>query len=69
MDAQTEDISLGKGAWIYCDQHLRPHKTGWCTVGLSHKRKLDIPNDADHAAAYAECFRLGLEIFDHKPTK
>lgn len=57
----TEDqIAFGRNAWIYCDQHLRPHTTGWCTVSSRNKIKLDA---GDYTEAVAECIKHGYTIY------
>jgi len=33
----TEDFVEWGDAWVYCNQHLAVHKTGWCTVGIADK--------------------------------
>jgi hypothetical protein len=34
----TEDAQVfGVDAWVYCMDHVKPHQTGWCRVGVSHK--------------------------------
>jgi len=61
MSEETEDEkAFGSRAWIYCDQHMRPHETGWCTVGVSHKRKLDA---TDYYAAIRECKSKGFALY------
>jgi len=57
----TEDqIAFGRNAWIYCDQHLRPHTTGWCTVPVRNKIKLDADN---YTEAVAICVKNNWTIF------
>jgi hypothetical protein len=64
MDEITEDEkTFGHDAWVYCSQHLRPHRTGWCTVHADQKTALDAATTED---AYAECRRLGLIIYGDK---
>jgi len=61
MPEITEDETyFGRGVYVYCDQHMRPHSTGWCTVGLKHKQKLDADNIQD---AYVECEAKELKVF------
>lgn len=57
----TEDEKLfGYNKIVYCGQHLRPHFTGWCSVGNDQK----IPLKAmTHEEAYAECKDKGLNVF------
>lgn len=39
----TEDeLAFGKDAWVYCNQHLRTHQTGWCTVSPRDKVGLGV---------------------------
>jgi hypothetical protein len=57
----TEDAThFGGRAWVYCKQHLRPHSTGWCSVGIADKIKLDATTAED---AYAEAQNKGYKIF------
>jgi hypothetical protein len=57
----TEDAKhFGENVFVYCSQHLRPHSTGWCTVSVSNKIKLDA---TDEVAAYAECEAKGYKIY------
>lgn len=60
---QTEDQILGE--WIYCGQHLRPHQSGWCTVGLEDKVGLGPftgASDVQSQKAMEKCRHLGLKI-------
>lgn len=57
----TEDVTyFGANVMIYCGQHLRPHLTGWCTVGIEWKVRLssDDPKEAGR-----QCERLGLKLY------
>ena len=57
----TEDARVfGAHAWIYCRQHLRPHETGWCTVDVDQKVKLDATS---MEAAYTECKERDFHIY------
>lgn len=57
----TEDeIYFGRKVWVYCDQHMAPHMTGWCTVGNRHKIKLEA--QGGHASRL-ECLRRGFELY------
>ena len=67
----TEDAKVfGKDAWIYCGQHLRPHKTGWCTVDVQMDKLGLGPLPGDHREqqrlAYAKCRSLGLCLYQEK---
>jgi hypothetical protein len=58
----TEDeTEFGKNSWVYCNQHRRPHSTGWCTVDNSNKVKLEATNLID---ARAECNRRGFPLLE-----
>jgi hypothetical protein len=59
-DKQPEDLEFGEDAWVYCGQHLRPHRTGWCTVSKADKTLLSATN---HEDAVAECEAKGLYLF------
>lgn len=49
----TEDeLAFGKDAWIYCNQHCRPHQTGWCTVAPRDKVGLGVSTGEE---AMAKC--------------
>ena len=59
-EPKTEDATkFGEGAWVYCDQHLRPHMTGWCTVRVDSKVLLRAKS---MEAAYAECKERGFRL-------
>lgn len=62
MDSEvTEDEKkFGRDAWVYCSQHLRPHRTGWCTVHVGSKEVLEAKTLED---AVAECDRRGLKVW------
>lgn len=56
----TEDEkAFGKDAWVYCSAHLRPHSTGWCTVPLKDKVKLDATT---YTEALHECKVKGFKV-------
>lgn len=60
FDPEEDARVFGVGAWVYCNQHMRPHLTGWCTVSPRNKTKLDATNDK---AAYEECRLKRFELF------
>ena len=35
-----DQVMFGDNAWVYCDQHLAVHATGWCTLGAKHKTRM-----------------------------
>lgn len=55
-----DEQAFGRNTWVYCNQHLRAHKTGWCTVGNRNKIKLDAK---DGHEAVAECKSRGFELY------
>lgn len=59
----TEDFEVFGDTWIYCNQHLRPHLTNWCTVPVNDKVGLGIPNAfGGDIAAVVKCQHMGLKI-------
>lgn len=65
-DYMTEDEKVfGKDHWVYCNQHLRPHLTGWCTVDVRNKVGLGIYGDNEREA-YQKCRDFDLKIFKAK---
>jgi hypothetical protein len=66
-DCKSDTEQFGSSAWIYCMQHLRPHKTGWCTVHNSNKVMLEARTEEQ---AYKECRHKKLPIYgETKNTK
>jgi hypothetical protein len=59
-EAAQPDVELG--AYVYCSQHVAPHATGWCSVGLHDKTPLKATTAQD---AFAEVKALGLPIHGH----
>lgn len=58
---ETDDAKyFGEKVWVYCNQHLRPHLTGWCLVEVKDKTRLDATNGED---AIEECKRKGFELY------
>lgn len=56
----TEDEKeFGRNRLVYCKEHLRPHSTGWCSVGNRHKVAL---NSIHPKEAYEECKIRGFKI-------
>jgi len=62
MKDETEDFKEWGDAWVYCNQHLRPHKTGWCTVGLRNKVCVCAGN-RDESEAFQKCRDIGLKLY------
>lgn len=63
-DKETEDAkAFGAGVWVYCAQHLRPHETGWCTVGTDQKTPLAAKTYSD---AHLECRQRGFTLCSPK---
>lgn len=60
----TEDeIYFGRKRWIYCDQHLNYHRTGLCSVPISHKFGLKATTAEE---AHAECEARGFTLFRYR---
>lgn len=65
-----EDTALGD--WVYCVAHLRPHKTGFCVIGVDGKLGLGSFSgapDEQVAKAVAKCQRFGLPLFSHSDPR
>jgi hypothetical protein len=59
--AMTDDERFfGSGVWVYCKSHVNPHTTGWCTVRLNEKTKL---NAITYEEAVDECRQKGYPLF------
>ena len=57
----TDDVLVfGEKQWVYCNQHLRPHLTGWCTVSTRNKIGLGVESKEE---AYQKCRDFDLKIF------
>lgn len=60
IQAITADArEFGVNVFVYCRQHLRPHRTNWCTVGLKDKVKLDAKSLKE---AFEECKQNGFKV-------
>lgn len=60
----TEDFKEFGDTYVYCNQHLGVHKTGWCTVNVRNKVALgNLPTVMD-AAQKARDF--GLVLYSDK---
>ena len=62
IDEQPDVAAFGRGAWVYCNQHVKPHQTGWCSISPRDKIGLGV---ATAKEAYAKCEAWGLKIFDY----
>lgn len=59
---EEEDVAaFGRGVWVYCRQHVKPHETGWCSISLRDKIGLGVKTAKE---AYAKCEDWGLKIYD-----
>lgn len=57
---------------MYCGQHLGPHRSGWCTVGLDYKVGLGPFEGEEHQQAKAaaeKCRTLGLRLYQEGEPK
>lgn len=57
---QSDVMAFGRDAWVYCRQHMKPHQTGWCSVGAHDKIGLGVKT-AD--AAEKKCREWGFELY------
>jgi hypothetical protein len=49
---------------IYCNQHLKVHKTGWCSVSVRDKVGLGTK---DHKEAVEKCREWGFRLHQDPP--
>lgn len=65
--AKVEDDALefGVDAIVYCRSHMRPHLTGWCSVGVRNKVALESGTISD---ALDECREKGYPIYGETPN-
>lgn len=62
-DKTTEDERVfGKDAWVYCNQHLTAHQTGWCTIGVRDKLGLGIFGLSNGKRALEKCREFSLKL-------
>jgi len=63
----TEDeIEFGRNVFVYCNQHMGVHKTGWCTVSNRNKVKLDATT---YDVAADECRAKGYELYSDRKDR
>lgn len=58
-DYTEDELAFGKDVWVYCRQHMKPHKTGWCSVGAHDKVGLGVTNAK---MAERKCIEWGFEL-------
>jgi len=58
---KADDFAVFGDCIVYCDQHLAPYRTGWCTVNPRNKTKLDA-KEVDAEAA-EECRVKGFKLY------
>lgn len=59
-DEQPDVAAFGRGAWVYCKQHMRAHETGWCSVGVYDKIGLGVKTVDE---ALAKCREWGFPLY------
>ncbi len=59
-DEQLDVAAFGRGAWVYCSQHMKPHQTGWCSVSVRDKVGLGVK---DAKEAYQKCRDWKLPLY------
>lgn len=52
--------AFGADAWVYCNQHMRAHQTGWCTVSPRDKVGLGVKTAQE---AYNKCRAWGFPLY------
>lgn len=53
------------GAWVYCDSHVAPHETGWCTVSTHNKTGLSATTREE---AMEESWANGWHVYGYCDT-
>lgn len=53
------------GLYVYCQQHVGPHVTGWCTVNANQKISLKATTFKE---AFKEVKSMKLPIYGHCDT-
>ncbi|MFA7218976.1 MAG: hypothetical protein WC119_00425 [Synergistaceae bacterium] len=61
MSKKTDDFKEWGDAWVYCNQHLRVHKTGWCTVSVNNKVCV-CSGEKTEDEAEKKCKKWGFKI-------
>ena len=59
-DEQPDVAAFGRGAWVYCSQHMKPHQTGWCGVSVRDKIGLGVKTAQE---AYQKCRDWKLPLY------
>jgi len=60
FDPKEDAEHFGEDTLVYCNQHLRPHSTGWCTVPIHHKTALESKTEEE---AVIECRKKGFKLY------
>ena len=58
-DEEADIAAFGRGAWVYCNQHMNAHPTGWCSVNPRDKVALGVTT-AEEAAE--KCRAWGFKL-------
>jgi hypothetical protein len=62
-DEQPDVATFGRGAWVYCKQHMKAHEVGWCSVSVRDKIGLGV---ATAKEAQQKCRDWGFELYHDK---
>jgi hypothetical protein len=69
MAPTDDELVFGKDAWVYCYDHCKPHMTGWCGIGVSHKLGLGLVGRSEEQNAYDKCELFNLRIYNPNQSK
>jgi hypothetical protein len=59
VDETVADFKEFGEGWVYCSEHVRAHRTGWCTVDVQDKVFL---GNVDEHNATGKCLEMNLRI-------
>lgn len=61
-----EDFHVFGDVIVYCASHMRPHRTGWCSVPPDNKTPLDVEHLGPEA--FDECRKKGYPLYGETPN-
>lgn len=60
VEVLADERAFGKDAWVYCNQHMKAHQTGWCSVSPRDKVGLGVTTAQE---AYEKCRAWGFTLY------